>query len=937
LALAAAVHIVRPSSHGAVAVVLAYAGAVLLLALTARRSDGVAIPAVADRVSRARLLGCGLVLGLGLAANAAAVVRVHQSLVDRSVDPLLGTVLWLASLAALLAAAIAAGGLAAGRPTRSAVRTGLRSRRGLPIALFGVLIVASAARFVGLGSIPRGINADEGNRAAASMSILSGVSTWNPFESGWYYISNLYFCGLAIVLKVLGTGYAEARALGAVASLLTVCVTTWIGFRHFGPRAGILTAILSATLGLSLQFARETTEATPTALLWAASVALLLEGTSRGRLWAWTAAGMTGALSVYFYPTGRLWFLLGGAFCAYVVLRADIGRRWSAVAGTAAVTLGALAVVGPFLANVAARPGELTLRVRQTSVFSMQNAERLGYYDPDWNMLELLWAQLRHAFSVFADAPDGSDFWPSGTPVLGAALTVLTMLGVGWFTVSWRDIRRITLALWFWVGFVGVVVTVETPNVQRLATAVPVIPLLAAGVLDELADRVDRLVRSLHVRFDAAAAATAAAVIVALALATSQANGYFGRYADVDGWPGPTVQGRAAAAQGDALVMSLSRNFHQVNAGWVRLLAPQVNRAGVPSPGSTLPLSAPPSRDLAFMLYPDQAAYLPYLREIYPGGSLRRWSAASTGLDVQVYRTRRRDVAALGGSIATWRGGAARVSGLGAVPAHVPSDAALRWSGAVWAPVYWNYLVSVSPGPARLRIDGVVVLTMPDAPEGAATTVALARGRHLVTLETSAGPPRRGFQLGWSAVPLSSASARATPPPPSLARRSAQGLFGRIRRDAGPDLERLDETVATCCLQDDVGASRRYVVTWSGTLAAPRAGSYGMALLTQGEARLTVDGELVLRSDSAADTVTRARVPLAVGRHDVRLVYRVDGTRGGIEWTWTPPGRTESIVPPSALRPPPGAGVGLPLPVSTLRVLALERRLPMLVTERHLR
>jgi hypothetical protein len=110
-----------------------------------------------------------------------------------------------------------------------------------------------------------------------------------------------------------------------------------------------------------------------------------------------------------------------------------------------------------------------------------------------------------------------------------------------------------------------------------------------------------------------------------------------------------------------------------------------------------------------------------------------------------------------------------------------------------------------------------------------------------------------------------------------------------------------------------------------------------MALFTQGDARLSVDGKLVIRSESAADGLTHARVQLAAGRHDVRLVYRVDSTRGAIEWTWTPPGRAESIVPPSALRPPPGAGVGRPLRLSTLHALALARRLPMLVTERHLR
>ena len=260
-------------------------------------------------------------------------------------------------------------------------RDGLRAGRLLLVALGALVAVAAVARLAGLGEIPRGINADEGNRGAAAISLLSGDATMNVFGTGWYYISNLYFCVLAVVLKVLGVGFAQARALGALSSLLTFGVVTWIGFRHFGARFGLLTAVLAATLGLSLQFARETTEATPTALLWAASVALLLEAARSGRTWPWVAAGVTGALSVYFYPTGKAWFALAAAVCAHVALQ-GARRRRQVLAGTVALAAGALATVGPFLANVATHPGELTLRARQTSVFDPENAMRLAYYDP---------------------------------------------------------------------------------------------------------------------------------------------------------------------------------------------------------------------------------------------------------------------------------------------------------------------------------------------------------------------------------------------------------------------------------------------------------------------------------------------------------------------------------------------------------------------------
>ena len=107
-----------------------------------------------------------------------------------------------------------------------------------------------------------------------------------------------------------------------------------------------------------------------------------------------------------------------------------------------------------------------------------------------------------------------------------------------------------------------------------------------------------------------------------------------------------------------------------------------------------------------------------------------------------------------------------------------------------------------------------------------------------------------------------------------------------------------------------------------------------MALFSQGDATLALGGKVVLRSSTAADAVTRSRVALAAGTHDVRLVYRVRDTRGGIEWSWTPPGEEESIVPPAALRPPRGAGVGRPLPRAMLAALASEPDVPILVTVR---
>jgi hypothetical protein len=83
-----------------------------------------------------------------------------------------------------------------------------------------------------------------------------------------------------------------------------------------------------------------------------------------------------------------------------------------------------------------------------------------------------------------------------------------------------------------------------------------------------------------------------------------------------------------------------------------------------------------------------------------------------------------------------------------------------------------------------------------------------------------------------------------------------------------------------------------------------------MSLFGQGAVDLMIDRKTVIQTKASSDEPTNARVTLAAGSHSVELVFRVKGGRGGLEWVWTPPGGVASVVPPSALSPPPGAGVG---------------------------
>jgi hypothetical protein len=905
-------------------------------------TPGVPLERSSERLSnlvdqRARWLMLGSGVALSVALNLVALQLIRHDLDRPDLPQSAGPWLWLISLLMLLATGVALHRMEGWRAlwVGGSVPRTERMRWILAAFLLTLFIVASVSRLVGLDHVPYGINADEGDRAATALQILHGNIGGSIFGSGWYFISKVYFSLLAGWLNLMGFGYVQARMFGGVCSILTLGVIVWIGIRHFSLRVGLLAGALGVLLGVSLQFARETTEAAQTALLWSISMALLLEAARRGRSWAWIGAGIAGGLSIYFYPTGRLWGVLAAAFCAYLFVRGQGRHRWGIFVGSVLLGIAAFMTMGPFLAN-ALRNNELSSRAQQTSAFVNNNAVRLPYYDPRWNTAQLLDAQLDHSIGIFTEFPESGGFWPTQRPIMWGLLTVLTLVGLGWVSLDWRDSRLVGLALWFWVGFVGVITTVETPDVQRMATAVPVLPLLSALVLDNVARRVEAIAQRKSERgapFGSRLVrrgATAAIAFVAAVLIWQQGHFYFVDYAAMDRWPQPNVLGRAVADQGpNALVATVGEQFHMVNSGWVRLLAPHADRGGIESPGASLPLAIPADHDLAFLIFPSQNYYLPYLRTLYPGGSFHPYIHPTEKLVLTIYRIPRAKVAAGQGALATLlHGKPQHVPTLGFAPPELAAyPSAIRWSAGLRVSQYGNYSIRIGPGPARLVIDGQLVLTVPAGKTAQSTTLALARGQHAISYDGTVTAPGRAALFEWKAQGSPTIQdAWNTVPTEALdsTLQSPRGLYGVSQVEGGPAVHRIDGALATCCLRDDLGAATQpFETRWVGTLRAPVSGDYSMSLFSQGTVTFQIDGRSLFNVVAAGgtltgDTTTTTHIRLRAGIHRVQVVDRAAGTPGALEWWWKPPHGKPSIVPPTVLAPPPGAGVGPPVSPSVL-------------------
>jgi len=886
-------------------------------------SAGTTCAAASPNPKRRRLVtltGAGLALALALGA----LIELRADL--RSIA---GAWLWIAGLSALVMTGIALR-RNDGWPALWGADIWPRDRRSRFLLIGAVVVllaIAAAARLVGLDKVPLGINADEGDRAATSISILRGANTNSIFDSGWYYISMMYFTLLAQFFKLAGIGFVQARTFTALFGIASVAPATLLAIRHFGWRVGLLAGFLLSLLGVSLQFARETSEAGITATCWALSLLFFLEAARRGQSWAWIGAGLAGGYSLYFYPSGRLWAFAAVAFCLYLLVHGLGARRRAILRGMALAALAALLCAGPFLVNASARPGELSRRFEQTAAFIGDNATRLAYYTPGMSAAQLWLEQCVRALGMFNQFPDGGGFWPTGLPLMPAALALLTLVGIGWCTLRWRDPRCAALAIWFWVSLSGVITTVETPNVQRLATAVPILTVFPALVLDELARRAERLGLQSAKQGLLRRLPNIAVAALVVALMISQANFYFVEYAGMERWPFPTAEGNAANSEGaNAWVLSLGRDFHRINSGWIRLLAPGVERAGIQSPGLNLPLTWPATSDLAFTLYAKQSYYLPYLALLYPGGVTVPYLHRTEGLMFTYYRvTQQQWAAAQGVTVTPLSAAPVRVPALGVAPSGWNIfPAAMRWSAGLHVPRYWNYGFQAGPGPARLTIDGIEVLNVPAGATSISTTVALAHGDHALQLDGALSAEGQSIVVQWAErltdEPMPAAAWQTLPTASLIAGQDRPvGLFGVGQVPGRPAQHRIDRTLATCCLRDELQAEgRSYMLTWTGVLSAPAAGTYAMSLFAQGDAILQIDGQTVIHTDEPAERPVTGTLSLSAGAHAVLLVYRASDTPGGLEWAWTPPDGPTSIVPYTVLSPPPGAGIEPPVPLSLL-------------------
>jgi hypothetical protein len=577
----------------------------------------------------------------------------------------------------------------------------------------------------------------------------------------------------------------------------------------------------------------------------------------------------------------------------------------------------------------------------------------------------VVWGQLTTTLSLLTFRHDSSPFYAvNGQPVAKPIEAALIVLALAWALWRWRDTRMSVLSMWFWSSIiVGGVFTVQAPYMPRLVGIVPTLAILAAIPLNKLAAELIERMRNAEfgMRNDGRVETTfriphselrirlahglVALVLVGLLgyLGWQNYNDYFVLHRPL--WADTESAGQAFfVKQMNEKVVAEGRPeplYYDVGLSWFGDGANRFTNHGTKgldmvNPAHDLPVLNNGDRDVVFMIAESHLAFLPMVKQFYPGGQEEAFSYNLRGKEIDnmvitSYRVKREKIDALRMSHVSYTSATGATvdreePALGSTvspPDGLTYPVGVTWRGGLVAPAFARYRFRVSgAGGGNLVIDGLTVATSAPGAAGAEGEVVLARGPHEVTLSGALPTASARLHLGWSAGDsmLYYEIARKY-----LWDGTGRGLAGEVRRDntdpfaaAPPDLpggtnpviqRRVDGFLSYRVLTDIIGGGSPFMSTWTGSLAVAQTGVYSFVLSSYGGSLLLIDDNIVAdnRRPDESGAFAESKVELAEGEHRIEVRYHWNGGPAYLEVFWTPPGGSRGLLGPDVLHTDAGA------------------------------
>jgi hypothetical protein len=801
-------------------------------------------------------------------------------------------------------------------PRRGGIRGGITRARLIEAACIAALLaLAVVLRVWDLQNIPFAIHGDE---------ILTGRTAYDSYLSGqaspifvtlWTGIDlpALWFALIALALKIGGGTLAALRLPAALFGAATVLPFYGLVRAAWGRWAALAGTFILAVSASNVNFSRVTLNNIVTPFFWTLCFFFLLRGLRGKRPVDWVLAGLAAGLSEYgYYGTHLLPFILA-AFAAYLlVIHWRQGRQVLGHLGLLA--LGYLAGFGPLLAYYTGHP--------QLYFGRGQGVLTWDHIPRDWADLQLMWNTLaplmaENLLGISTHGDQSTVYW---APLLFPAEAALLALGVALLVWRWRHPPAF-LMLMSGIGvlFVGGTLVHGVPFLAHWTPAFPAFYAAVAvpfGALETWnAARNPRHPQPDNLRSHSAfriphsafRLLPAALVLGVLVLGWVNIDFYFNRYIV----PRPEFEIRAAQDRWEAAlgagyqVRMVGRTWQPYDPEGMRYLVAGQDGATLYNPSAELPVPLAAGKGLAFIFAKDNAQYESAVAALYPGGTSGELKSHSgehlfdtyvlTPAQAPAFYGVQLDLVGMTGHAYQWGG---KVDHVGAFPPGAAGPLHARWSGALYIPAPASYRISLTGGPAGLVLDG--------QPAALPLTQTLLPGWHrLVVTADVAGPVPLQLRLGVAGGAASDPEVPTTalwPTPPTA------GLLGAVGTPGTAAPARIDPFLGFTAVSEPIvigpgqQAAAPLQARWVGGLQVPTGGSYTLEINTDGSAVLVVDGKPALAACSTGAAVAApAQLTLTAGWHPLQLDYAAQPGRLILEFYWTPPGGTRSLVPPTAL------------------------------------
>ena len=336
-----------------------------------------------------------------------------------------------------------------------------------------------------------------------------------------------------------------------------------------------------------------------------------------------------------------------------------------------------------------------------------------------------------------------------------------------------------------------------------------------------------------------------------------------------------------------------------------------------------LPVTDDNGKGLAFIIYGNNAEYLPLIRLFYPMGLEEPVKGVDGSTQFTSIKVTREQVASTRVSQATYKPASGDAlerdeAGIGTLTMPLPQGMAFpvqaEWKSGLVAPQYGVYTFSLAPdaSDATLELDGRAILQK-GGTAGPKIDMVLAKGIHDIRVTGTLANANSKVEVTWSAAngTLNPIAAKYLYNGPT---GGLSGELGPLASVGGDVLTAKDPygTMPLTQLRSDpfVGfreasnlfTNASYLARWRGKLIVPSEGDYGFSFAANGQGVVMVDGNVVF-GNVPGGAPSGGPAHLTAGQHDIEARYASPGGGARIELLWTPPDAQPAIIPPTNLLP----------------------------------